>query len=445
MPQEPRPSRREFMRRGAVAVGTTAATLTLLGATARGQATRTLTAGLIGCGGRGKGAARDFLGAGEFLAQAGKPAGLRTQITHLADVYQDRLDTARQTFKEADIDIPAAQCIAGIDAYKKLMASPVDVVILATPPLFRAVHLEAAIRAGKHVFMEKPVAVDPLGCQKVMALGEAAKEKKLSIVAGTQRRHQKSYLGAYKLFKDENKIGRILGGCVWWCGNHLWYEKRKPEWSDRDYLLRNWQNFVQMSADHIVEQHVHNIDVANWLLGGPPKLAVGFGGRARRLTGNQFDFFSVDFTYGDRVHIHSMSRQIDGCWSREGEHFVAENGYTGSGRIRGRDYKRIKFSTKDVFGHDNPYVQEHVALVQSILEPPADGPLNEAQEVAESTLTGIMGRIAAYTGDAVRWSDVAKPDGRYADPKFKPTALDFETGNVTVPEEKPPLPGRAHT
>ena len=423
-----RPSRRAFMR-GAVGA---AAGLTILGATARGQA-KICTAGLVGCGGRGMGAARNFLEAGEFLK-------INTKITALADAYPDKLAKAAQAF-----EVPKNRQFTGFTAYKKLIDSDVDVVILATPPVFRPVHFQAAIKAKKHVFMEKPVAVDPPGSLAVIEAGEAAKAAGLRVAAGTQRRHEKKYIGCYNVLRS-GEFGQILGGAVYWCGGHLRYRNRDPKWSNREYLIRNWPNFVEMSGDHIIEQHVHNIDVANWYLGTHPSLAVGFGARARRLTGNQFDFFSIDFTYGkQKIHIHSMSRQIDGCWNRVGEHFLTEKGNFTSGRMRFWNRKRVKLP--DMEGHDNPYVQELVALLDSIRKGDADqSPINEAQEVAESTLTGIMGRIAAYTGQAVRWGDVADPKrGRFAKLALKPSALDLEkSADVPVPTETPPLPGEPH-
>ena len=421
-------SRRGFMSRGAVAAGA-AAGLTILGRTTFGQGKK-LTVGLVGCGGRGNGAARNFLEAAQHLK-------VDAEIVAVADTYADHGDPTADALKVAK-----GRRYYGFDAYKKLIDGGVDVVILATPPIFRPPHFAAAVAAGKHVFMEKPVAVDPTGCREIIAIGEKAKEKDLAVVAGTQRRHQKNYIACAKLIQD-GKIGRILGGAVWWCGGHLWYRKREQGWTNRDYLVRNWVNFTEMSADHIVEQHVHNIDIANWYLGGVPKLAAGFGSRAHRLTGDQYDYFSVDFEYEGRIHIHSMCRQVDGCWNRVGEHFVADNGYAGSGRIRDKNYKRIK-EMPEIKGHDNPYVQEHVALIESIVGK-GKPRTNEAEEVANSTLTGIMGRIAAYTGQAVRWSDVANENGRFGKETCTPTALDFEKGDVQVPKEEITVPGKAHT
>ena len=431
-------SRRDFMR-GAVTAGAAFGGLTILGATARGQG-KTFKIGLVGCGGRGRGAMMNHV-------EAAKSLGINPQVTALADAYmnEETIPQALAILKDkAGQEVPKSRCFVGFDAYKKLIDSGVDIVLLATPPVFRPAHFAAAVAAGKHVFMEKPVAVDPVGGQAVLAAGEKAKEKGLSVVAGTQRRHHRDYLALYKMLQD-GVIGPIRGGAVWWCDTQQRALKRQPGWSDADYMTYNWNNFVEMSGDHIIEQHVHNIDVANWYLGQPPSLAAGFGGRARRKTGNQFDFFSVDFTYklGPRkrelVHIHSMSRQINRCWNRESEEFSGHKGYIVGTRVRMYDRSRPK--KPEVEGHASPYVQEHVDLLKSVVS--GKEPLNEAQSVAESTLAGIMGRISAYTGQAVRYSDVAKETGQFGKLALSPSALDFETGNVKAPpDDVIPIPGQ---
>ena len=429
-------SRRDFMR-GAAAAGAALGGLTILGATAKGQG-KTFKVGLVGCGGRGRGAMLNHI-------EAAKALNLNVQVTALADAYmhEHSIPMAAASLKKASQEVPESHCFVGFDAYRKLIDSGVDIVLMATPPVFRPVHFAAAVAAGKHVFMEKPVAVDPVGGRRIIEAGEQAKAKGLSIVAGTQRRHHRDYLATYKLIQD-GVIGQIRGGAVWWCDTQQRARARQPGWSDRDYMVYNWSNFVEMSGDHIIEQHVHNIDVANWFLGGPPSLAVGFGGRARRKTGNQFDFFSVDFQYKigpskrQPVHIHSMSRQVNKCWNREAEEFVGEKGYVMTTRVR--LYDRSKVKKPDIPGHVSPYVQEHIDLLKSI----AGGkePLNEAQQVAESTLTGIMGRISAYTGQAVRFSDVAKETGQFGKLALKPGPLDFEKGDVAAPKDDViPIPG----
>ena len=428
-------SRRDFMR-GAAVAGAAFGGCIFPGATARGQG-KTLKAGLVGCGSRGRGAMLNHV-------EAAKALGINVQFVALADAFEKDhkgdpvLPVAVDSLKKkAGQDVPKNQQFTGFDAYKKLLQADIDIVLLCTPPVFRPLQFAAAIAAGKHVFMEKPVAVDPPGARSIVAVGEKAKAKGLSIVAGTQRRHDYKYLQVKKLI-DDGAIGQIRGGCVYWCGTQLWNRPRQPGWSDREYMVRNWVNFVEMSADHIVEQHVHNIDVANWFIGTPPFLAAAVGGRARRKTGNQYDFFSVDYTYKvgaggrEKIHVHSMSRQVNGSWGREAEELVGEQGYVISTRLRRYDKK--KPTPPDIKGHISAYVQEHIDLLKSITAGGKD-PINEAHEVAEATLSGIMGRISAYTGQAVRYSDVAEEDGTYGKLTLKPSAADLEAGDVKAPPD----------
>jgi len=423
-----RVSRRDFMK-SAAAAGAVGG-LTLLGATAKGQG-KVLKAGLVGCGNRGRGAIINHLEAAKFL-------NTEVQVVALADLYPKPLEQTRERLKQDKIDVPDNRCFAGFDGYKKLIDSGADVVLLATPPVFRPLHFETAVKAGKHVFMEKPVCVDPVGGQRIIAAGEAAKGKGLAVVAGTQRRHQQVYLAGKKLL-DDGVMGTIWGGAVYWCGASSWINKREPGWSDIDYIMKNWINFAEMSGDHIIEQHVHNLDVMVWFLGSLPTFAVAVGGRARRQTGDQYDFFSVDYNFKNGVHVQSLCRQVNGAWSREGEELVGDKGLMRSGRIRLHSKEKVK--EPEIPGHANPYVQEHVDLLDSILK---GKPLNEAEQVANSTLVGVMGRIAAYTGQPVRWTDVSKDDGTYGKLALKPTAEDFETGQVKVPpDDVIPIPGNA--
>ena len=421
MNNETRKTRRDFMS-GAVAA---AGGLTILGATARGQG-KTFKVGLIGCGGRGNGAlAQDI--------QAGKHLGLNMQVVATCDFFKGKAERTGKKY-----GVPKARCFGGANGYKKFLDTDVEVVCIATSPNFRPVHFEAAVKAGKHVFMEKPVAVDPPGGRRIIAAGELAKKKGLAVVAGTQRRHSSGY--RRRAFEILNGIhGTIAGGAIWWCGGKLWYHTQRQGEADASYLVRNWVSFAEMSGDHIVEQHVHNIDIANWFIGHPPRAAAGFGGRARRKTGNQFDFFSIDFDYGDGCHIHSMCRQVDGCWGRVGEHFTFNRA-----RAVQKDLQVPKFPE-----HGGAYVQEHIDLLDSIVK---GQPLNEARNVAEATLAAVMGRIAAYTGQLVTWDELMKPEvsrgrrkekSRWYDFTLKPTAEDFEAGAVVAPEDDvAPIPGR---
>ena len=418
--------RRKFIKNIAVA-GTVVSALPLFNVRAQ-DAGKKFKIGLVGCGGRGNGALENIL-------EAAKSAGFEIEIYTLADFFADRADSTAKKY-----NVPADRVFSGATAYRQLLQQPIDIVLLATPPIFRPAHLEAAINAGKHIFTEKPVAVDPVGARKVIELGEVAKQKGLSIVAGTQRRHQGTYLRNQYAIAN-GAIGTIVGGTVRWCGGALWFKRRDPGEGDASYLVRNWTSFAEMSGDHIVEQHVHNLDVANWFIGRPPVSALGFGGRARRQTGDQFDFFSIDFNYGNDLHIHSMCRQVNGTYSAVDEFFHGTEGTaSGSGKIQSA--KLAQMNIPEFKTHDNPYVQEHIDLLNSIVK---NVPLNTARTVAESTLTGIMGRIAAYSGQMVRWSELTTDTSSpWYNLSLSPSPADFENDKVVAPKDDVyPVPGQA--
>jgi myo-inositol 2-dehydrogenase / D-chiro-inositol 1-dehydrogenase len=380
---------------------------------------------LIGCGGRGNGALGDFMEACKIL-------GLEAEVTATGDAFKAAAENTGKKF-----GLPADRCFGGFDNYLKVIATDCHFVLMATPPAFRPVHFAAAVEAGKHCFIEKPVAVDPVGARSVIATGEKAKAKGLAVVTGTQRRHQGDYL-RNKALIDAGAIGEIRGGVVQWNGTVPWIKRRGEGESNASYLAKNWLNFNEMSGDHIVEQHVHNLDVAVWFLGRLPTTAVGMGGRARRETGNMFDFFAVDYDFGDDVHINSQCRQISGTYQRVGELFTGTHGVCrGGGKLEGKDVKiaEIKLDT------NNGMVQEHVDMIRSVM---TKKPLNDAKRIAEVTMVAIMGRISAYTGELVRWNDLmtneSSPLYNYA---CSPGPLDFEKGEVNLPEEVPPVPGKA--
>ena len=406
-------SRRHFIKTSAVGM---AAALAGKGVIFAASAGRKFRVALIGCGGRGNGALAN-------CHEAAKILGVELEVVATADWFKNKAEATGQKY-----NVPASRCFGGATAYKDVIATNAEVVLIATSPNFRPVHFEAAANAGKHVFMEKPVAVDPPGGRRVIAAGEVAKQKGLSVVAGTQRRHQAGYQRIQHRIEG-GAIGDIAGGSVWWCGGALWYQTRKPGESDADYMVRNWVSFTEMSGDHIVEQHVHNLDVANWYVGHPPSTALGFGGRARRKTGDQFDFFSIDLDYGDGCRIHSMCRQINGTDGGVREFFKGTQGETwGDGGL-----KAAKEISVPDFPDRDAYVQEHVDLLQSIID---EKPINEAANVATSTLTAIMGRMSAYTGKLVRWRDMMENENSpYYSLTLKPTAEDFETGQVVAPPD----------
>ncbi len=390
----------------------------------------TLRAGLVGCGGRGTGAAINFLDAGPNL-----------EIVALGDVFEDRLNGCRDRLKkDKGMEVPKENCFIGFDAFKQVIDSDVDIVLLATPPHFRPEHFSACIRGRKHVFMEKPVAVDPIGARSIMASARKAKAINLSVVTGTQRRHQRDYVATYKKIA-EGAIGDIVSANCYWNQSQLWYRTRKEGWSDMEAMIRDWVNWCWLSGDHIVEQHVHNIDVIHWFTGKIPVKAVGFGGRHRRVTGDQFDFFSIDYVYDDSMHVHSMSRQINGCVTNVSESIMGTKGssncrntiWTPDGKEAwkygyapdesGKPRKNVKVS---------PYVQEHIDLVTAIR---TDDPINEAENTAISTLVAIMGRISAYTGKEVTYEAMMNSNYRIG-----PT--EYTMGDVDL-EAVAPVPGKA--
>lgn len=406
---------------------TTLAGATVLAGSAFSQNTaggsKKLKFAIIGCGGRGNGAVKNFLEACKIL-------GLEGELVAAADAFKAKADALG-----AKYGLDAGKCHGGFDAYQKAIASGCDYVLMATPPNFRPLHFAAAVEAGKHCFIEKPVAVDPVGCRSVIATGEKAKAKGLAVVCGTQRRHSLGYLRNKALIEND-AIGEIKGGVVQWNGTVPWVRKRESGQSDADYLANNWLNFVELSGDHIVEQHVHNLDVAIWYLGRLPISAVGFGGRARRTSGNSFDFFSVDYDFGSDVHIHSQCRQVAGCYGRVGELFTGTHGVClGGGKLTGKEVS-IPEITVDT---NNGQTQEHVDMIRSVI---AGKPLNEAKQIAESTAVAIMGRISCFTGKLVTLRDLMeREDSEFYNFACTPAAIDFEKGAVKAPEEVPAIPG----
>jgi len=389
------PNRREFLKTSSMVTAGTAA-LTLI-PNAYARASETIKVGLIGCGGRGRGAAENICEA------AGSSYNIK--IHALGDVFEDRVKDCHDFLKNNEhakdkFDVDKERCFSDFDNFQKV-TDCCDLVILATPPGFRPQHLEYAVKAGKNIFTEKPVAVDGTGIRKVLAAYEEAKQKNLAIVAGTQRRHQAAYLDAIKHIHDGG-IGDLVSGRVFWNQGNIWANARKPQWkTDMEYQIRNWYHFTWLCGGCIVEQHVHNLDVACWALKAHPVKCVGMGGRLVNTGpefGESYDHFAVDYEFPDNVHVMSMARQIAGCASEVAEHLVGEKGRwdsTNNFSVDGKNPFRYRGR-----GDKNPYVQEHIDLLESIT---AGKPINELKQVAESTLTAIMGRMSAFTGKEVSW------------------------------------------
>jgi predicted dehydrogenase len=351
--------------------------------------------GLVGCGGRGSGAAADCVRSCPGV-----------ELVALGDLFKDRLDSARRSLKH---ELPAEAfrvsddtCFVGFDAYRQVIACDVDLVLLATPAHFRPIHLKAAVEAGKHVFIEKPVAVDPVGARSVIASSELAAKKNLAVVAGAQRRHDPRYREIMKRIHD-GAIGELVGAQCHWYRGYLWSRERKPEWSDMEWQVRNFLYFTWLSGDCIVETLLHNIDVVNWAFGGPPASALGMGGRQVRTEakwGSIYDHFAVEYVYSQGVRTLAACREMPDCVDRVSERIVGTKGVAyGHGVIEGENPYRYQGSVKS-----SPYVLEHVNLIESIR---SGNPLNEGRRMAESNLTAIMGRMSAYSGQEVTWDFVA--------------------------------------
>ncbi|MDR1718910.1 MAG: Gfo/Idh/MocA family oxidoreductase [Dysgonamonadaceae bacterium] len=388
---------------------------------------KTLKAGLIGCGRRGTGVAQDLLTAASGIS-----------IVALGDLFSDRLEESRTILKEKfNQVIPDDHCFTGFDSYEKVIASDVDIVLLATPPVFRPIHFKAAVDAGKHAFLEKPVAVDPVGARSVIATSKQAITKGLVVITGTQRHHQRKYIEGYKQIQS-GLIGEIVSANIYWNTGKHWLRTKEKQWTDIEWMIRDWGNWIWLSGDHIVEQHIHNIDVINWFLGKKPIKASGFGAHHRRFTGDQYDMFSVDFTYDDDIHVNSMCRQIDGCSNNISEVIRGTKGtWSSNGEIRDRkgnvlwqyDFEKEKATFKQT----NEFVLEHVNFVNHIRE---NKPISHAEATAISTLTAIMGRISAYTGEDVTWEQLLA-----SEMNLLPENLTLK--NVDLSDYSIPVPGKA--
>jgi myo-inositol 2-dehydrogenase/D-chiro-inositol 1-dehydrogenase len=383
----PLADRRAFLKAGTIAAAASSLPSVL---NAQVGGSDEIKIALVGCGGRGSGAAA------QSLAVPG------TRLVAMADAFGDNLEGAYNQLKGQfgeRVDVPQERRFSGFEAYKQAIDAA-DVVLLCTPPGFRPAHFEYAVQQGKHVFMEKPVAVDGPGIRKVIEAAKVADQKKLKVVCGLQRRYQTSYLETLKKIK-EGAIGDFVSSQVYWVSGGVWVRDRKDGMSEMEYQMRNWYYFNWICGDHICEQHVHNLDVSNWFKDGQhPVKAVGMGGRTKRVGKNYgeiYDHFYVEYTYADGTVMNSQSRHWDNVWSRVSETISGTEGNAYPGMIKDRKGKIIwRFTGQD----NNPYDTEHVVLYDHIR---SDTPINNAYYTAESTLTAILGRMACYTGQEVTW------------------------------------------
>jgi len=384
-------SRRSFLAKSTAGAAATAFTI-IRPELVRGAGDEKLKAGLIGCGGRGTEAAQQFLHGNENV-----------ELVAMGDIFEDRLEKSlgeirgsKYTGVADKVKIDPDHHFLGFDAYKKVLASDIDVVLLATPPGYRPEHFVAAVEAKKHIFAEKPFGTDPVGVRKVMAASKKAEELKLTVMSGAQRRHQDGYVETRKRVRD-GAIGDIVAAYAYWVGTPVIQQKeRDPKWSDLVFQQRAWYSFVWLCGDQIVEQHLHNIDAVNWFMDAHPVKVFASGGAAWRprteLYGNIYDHIDADFTYANGVHMSSHSRQFrKPAYQDVSELLIGTRGRT---------------DCKDMGpkGGENPYVQEHIALVKSIR---GQGPyINDGMAVAESTMTCIMARESAYSGQEITWDQM---------------------------------------
>ena len=399
-PDQPRKktptSRRDFIKKSSLLVAGGAVTGNLSvarGAHAFGD--DTIKIGLIGCGGRGTGAA----------SQAMNTAG-PTRLVAMTDAFEDRLQASLRGLKSQHgdkVDVPQDQQFTGFEGYKHVLECDIDLVIMATPPGFRPLHFEAAVEANKHIFMEKPVAADAPGVRRVLAANAIAREKNLAVAVGLQRHHESAYRETISRLQD-GAIGDINLTRVYWNGGGVWVRPRQKGQSELEYQMRNWYYFNWLCGDHIVEQHIHNLDVTNWLKDAYPIEAQGQGGREVRTGidhGEIFDHHFVEFTYADGSKMFSQCRHIRNCWNSVSEH---AHGSQGTANISGAkifdaDGKRVWAYGK---GGRGGHQQEHHDLFAQLRR----GELpNEGDYGAKSTMTAILGRMATYSGKNIRWDD----------------------------------------
>jgi predicted dehydrogenase len=423
-------SRREFVKQSSLLAGGLIAAPLMSRANFFSGADDTIKIALVGCGGRGTGAALQAL-----LTKQ------NVKLVAMADAFRDNLDRCYKDLNADDlseitdrvknvkdrIDVPEERKFTGFDAYKHAIAEA-DVVILATPPGFRPAHFEEAIRQGKHAFVEKPVATDPAGVQKVLAAAEIAKQKKLNVVVGLQRHYQNSYR---ELYKRKDKIGDITSAQAFWNNDGVWVRKRQYNQTEMEYQMRNWYYFVWLCGDHINEQHIHNIDVINWFKGSYPVKAQGMGGRQVRKGkdhGEIFDHHYVEYTYADGSILNSQCRHIPGTMSKVDELLVGTKGKILCGDAAIHDSKGKVLYQYDKKSENNPYQTEHDELFAAIAK--GEYKFADAENGAKSTMTSVLGRMATYSGQVIEW-DKAINSGL----DLMPKTLDWNAMPLVVPDE----------
>jgi len=416
-------SRRQFLKSSTVIAASAAAAVSFPSVLSA-QNKQPINAVIIGLGGRGSGAGRDF-------TEAAKAAGVEAKIVGVADIFPEAAQKAVDNF-----GVPADKCFSGFDAYQKVLALPgVNYTILATPPGFRAAHFKAAVEAGKNVFMEKPVAVDGPGCRVIYAAAELSKQKNLKVAAGTQRRHQDGYLETIKRLKD-GVIGDIVTLRAYWVnGGPIWHRGEQGG-TELEKQIRNWYHYIWLCGDHICEQHVHNLDVCNWIVGAHPTKCWGMGARQQLngKSGEIWDNFAIEYEYPTGARMFSYCGQVKREWSSVSEGVQGTKGTADpSGRIqpKGGEMWRHRKQGAEI----SPYVQEHIDLINAIVK---DTDLNEAKQVTDSTLTAIMGREAAYSGAGLDWDTVLNSTFAYGPDLLYKDCASMQWGPFRLLQ--PPMP-----
>lgn len=406
-------TRREFVKTSTLVAGGAVVGAMALRPAVHAAGDDTLRVGLIGCGGRGTGAASQAL-----------MADSRVKLTAMGDAFEDRLQLSLNTLKmtaglESKIDVPAERQFVGFDAYKQVIASGVDVVLLTTPPHFRPLHLQAAVEAGKHVFAEKPCAVDAPGVHSVLRSCEEAKKKGLAVVSGLCLRYHSPYREAVRRIHD-GAVGEIRTLLANDYRGPIWVKPREAGWTDMHWQMRNWYYFTWLSGDFNVEQHVHNLDVCAWAMGDQyPVKAIGMGGREVRKGpefGNIFDHHSVVYEYANGARLVSNTRQIPGC---KGDISVSIFGTQGDALLtERRNGVRITADGEWIYRGEekNLYQVEHDELFASIR---AGSPINNGEYMAKSSLLAIMGRMATYTGQEITWDMAWKSKEDLSPPRYE--------------------------
>jgi predicted dehydrogenase len=391
--------RRDFVKQGSMLAGAIAAAPLISNANFFSGSDDVIKVAVIGCGGRGTGAAVQALMSKQNV-----------KIVAMADAFKDRLDECYKNVAgelanagagtKGTLDVPEERKFVGFDGYLKAIPLA-DVVILATPPGFRPIHFEEAVKQGKHIFMEKPVSTDPAGVQRVLAAAKIAKQKKLNVVVGLQRHYQDSYRA---LFAKKEMIGEITSMQAWWNNDGVWTRPRKAGQTEMEYQMRNWYYFVWLCGDHITEQHIHNLDVINWFKNGYPVKAQGFGGRQVRKSkehGEIFDHHYVEFHYADGSILNSQCRHMPGTSSKVDELLVGTKGKIYCDAARITDLRGKTIFQFDKSKERNPYQTEHDELFAAIAK--GEYKYADAENGAYSTMTSILGRMATYSGQIVDW------------------------------------------